>query len=69
VIDGGTSEFEILRIREAVRSAGLDGISLKALEAAAILNAMNACEGDRAKAAEMLGISVEALNGKLDSSA
>jgi DNA-binding protein Fis len=44
----------------------LSEVTLQDLEAAAILNAMNGCDGDRVRAAATLGISVESLNIKLD---
>ena len=61
--DGDT---EIPRIQEVLRRAGLSDTPIHELKAAVILNAMNACDGDRDRAAHMLGISVERLNEHLD---
>ena len=60
--DGDVSQ----RILDALRNAGLEGVTLRELEAAVILNAMEAAGGDRTKAAKILGISAENLDRKLD---
>ncbi len=59
-------KVDIDKICEALLRAGLVDVTLKQLEAAAILNAMNACQGDRARASVMVGISRERLDSILD---
>jgi len=58
--------FDIDAIRKSLLDGGLGNVTLKELEAAAIRNAMQAANGDREQAAEMLGIAMDNLALKLD---
>ncbi len=62
-------KVDIDKIRNALLQAGLVDVTLRDLEAAAILNAMNDCQGDRARASVMVGISRERLDSILDAPA
>ena len=59
------SESNIDKIRRVLLSPELSGVTLQELEAAAIQNAMNLCDGDLSRAAEILGVSIESLSRKL----
>jgi DNA-binding protein Fis len=59
------AESNAQRIRRALHGAGLTNVTLQELESAAIFMAMTAANGDRARAAGMLGISLESLGQKL----
>ena len=52
-------------IANALAGSGLRCVRLKDLEWAAIDNALNECQGNRTRAARLLGISVRTLQRKL----
>ena len=58
----------IQQIAEALAGAGMHAVPLDDLEAAAIVNALSACNGNRTHAAAVLGISVRTLQRKLKES-
>jgi len=57
----------IQRIANALAGAGLCVVRLDDLETAALLNALEHCNGNRTRAAKELGISVRTLQRKLKS--
>src|SRR5688572_944260 len=58
-------QLSVQQIANALAGAGLHAVRLRELQTAAMLNALDQCQGNRTYAARILGISARTLQRKL----